>query len=150
MTIRAFDFRARVRASERKIRPLVVKRFVVQFHYPGLASLVFRMAITASMVPNASVITGFIFYVRSNIFMIMTTQTKPVLSATLERLVAGFTLVLKLGMTLDHVARGNHRVKRVHVRFQRCRSSQQNQSHPQCTHSTGCPINLATSTCVLR
>lgn len=117
MAIRAFDFRARVRASERKIRPLVVKRFVVQRHYLGLTSLVFRMAITACMIPHTPVITGLVLYVLSNVFMIMTTQTKPVLSATFERLVAGFTLVLKLGMALYQVARSYHGIERVHVRI---------------------------------
>jgi hypothetical protein len=117
MAIGAPNLRSRVRTRERKIRPLVIKRFIIQYHYLGLASLVFRMAITASVVSYTPVISGLVLYILSNVFMIVTTQTKLVLSATFERLVTSFTLVFKLGMTLNQVTRGNHRVERAHVRF---------------------------------
>lgn len=115
MAVGALDPRTHVRAGQREICPLVVKGFIVQHHYFRFASLVFGMAITTGVVPNAPVITGLVLYIHSNILMVVTIQTKLVLSATLERLVAGLALVLKLGMTLDQVARGNHGIERAHV-----------------------------------
>jgi len=130
MAVDTLDFRFRMRAGEREIRPLMIKGFVVQLHYFRLASLVLGMAIATRVISYASVITGLVLYVLGNLFVIMTTQTQLVLSATLESLVTGLALVFKLGMTLNQVTRGNHCIKRIHVRFKRCRSKQQYQSHP--------------------
>ena len=117
MTVYTLDFGTGVRTRERKICPLVIKRIGVQLHYFCLASLVFSMAITASMVCHATVVTGLALYITCDVFMVVTTQTKLVLSAALERLMTVLTLMLELGVTLYQFTRGNHRIKRIHVRF---------------------------------
>lgn len=149
MTIGTLDFRTGVRTRERKIRPFMVKCFVVQIHYLGLTSLVFGMAITASMITDTPVITTLAPYIFCNVLVVVTAQAKLVLPTSLKRLVASLAFMLKLGMTLNHVARGNHGVERIHVRLKRYCRNKQNQSHPRGTHSTGYPIILSASTCAL-
>jgi len=119
-----------VRAGQWKIRPLVIKSPVVQFHYLCPASFVFGVAITAGSIPYPAVITRFVFYVPGDVFMIMTTQTKLVLPATFKGLVTILALVFEFRVMLAKVTRRYHRVQRTHVRAQRRGKSQQNQSHP--------------------
>lgn len=130
VAIGTFDFRTGMRSGERKIRPLVVKRSVVQVHYFCLASLMFGMAITARVISNAPVIAGFILYILGNFFMLMATQAQLVLPATLECLVTGLALVLEPGMSLYQVAWCNHCIERTHVRIQWHCDKQQYQSNP--------------------
>ena len=116
MAIDALDFRADMRTGERKIRPLVIKGFLVQHHNLRLSSFMLGMTITARVIFYAPVIPCFTPDVFSNLFVIMTTQTKLVLSSPLECLVTGLAFVLKLGMALDQVTRGNHGIERTHIR----------------------------------
>ena len=119
-----------MRAGQGKIRPLVIKSPVVQFHYFCPASLVFSVAITAGAIPHPAVITRFVFYVLGDVFMIMATQTKLVLSATFKGLVTILTLVFEFRVMLAKVTRRYHRVQWTHIRTQRRGKNQQNQSHP--------------------
>jgi len=95
----------------------MIKGFVVQLHNLCSASLVFGVAITASMVPYSPVVAGSFFYILGNLFVVVATYTKLILSTALECLVTILALMFELGMTLYQFAWSNHRIERIHVRL---------------------------------
>lgn len=113
-------FRFRVLSLERVIRQRVVKTFLVQHDNPCLASLVFRMAGATSLFLDPSVVPLFLCHVLAHVLVAVPAQS--VLSFPVEPDMTVRTLLFRLGMPLDELARHQHVFQRTRLRLARSQS----------------------------